>query len=91
MADTITFRPTDQQGNFIEKLIAAGDFANQSEVIRTAIRLLQEQQAKSKLTQLRAMLKEGEDSPRVDGWNGEEFLSRMKKKHGATRTKRSQI
>ena len=53
MAATITFRPTDERGGFIDHMIESGDFANQSEVIRAGIRLLQEQQAKSKLNQLR--------------------------------------
>ena len=60
MAATITFRLTDEQGGFIDQMIESGDFANQSEVIRAGIRLLQEQQAKSKLNQLRQLVKEGE-------------------------------
>jgi antitoxin ParD1/3/4 len=40
MANTITFRPTEEQGGFIDRLIESGDFANQSEVIRAGIRLL---------------------------------------------------
>ncbi len=33
MAATITFRPTDEQGGFIDRMIESGDCANQSEVI----------------------------------------------------------
>ena len=29
MAATITFRPTDEQGEFIDQMIESGDFANQ--------------------------------------------------------------
>jgi antitoxin ParD1/3/4 len=29
MADTVTFRPTDDQGGFIEGLISSGDYSNQ--------------------------------------------------------------
>ncbi|ACR14202.1 addiction module antidote protein [Teredinibacter turnerae T7901] len=83
MADTITFRPTDEQGGFIEGLIKSGDFASQSEVIRAGIRLLQEQQASSKLAELRKLLQEGEDSPVVENWSADEFIERMKKKHDA--------
>ncbi len=83
MADTITFRPTDEQGGFIEGLIKSGDFANQSEVIRAGIRLLQEQQAPSKLAELRQLLQEGENSPIVENWSADEFIERMKKKHDA--------
>ena len=81
MASTITFRPTDEQGRFIDRMIESGDFASQSEVIRAGIRLLQEQQAKSKLNQLRQLVKEGEDSPIVEDWNVRDFVSRMRKKH----------
>ena len=28
MADTVTFRPTDDQGGFIEGLISSGDYSN---------------------------------------------------------------
>lgn len=83
MADTITFRPTDEQGGFIEGLIKSGDFASQSEVIRAGIRLLQEQQASSKLSELRQLLQEGENSPIVENWSVDGFIERMKKKHDA--------
>lgn len=62
MADSITFRPTDEQGGFINKLVETGDFANQSEVIRAGLRLLLEEQAGSQLQALREALVEGEDS-----------------------------
>ena len=81
MANTITFRPTEEQGGFIDGVIESGDFANQSEVIRAGIRLLQEQRAASKLTQLRQLIREGEDSPIVEDWSAEGFVSRMIKKH----------
>lgn len=83
MPATITLRPSDEQGAFIDNMIESGDFANQSEVIRAGIRLLQEQQAKSKLNQLRRLVKEGEDSPIVGDWSAKDFVSRMRKKHGA--------
>lgn len=81
MASTITFRPTDEQGGFIDGMIESGDFANQSEVIRAGIRLLQEQRAESKLTQLRQLIREGEGSPIVEDWSAEGFVGRMRKKH----------
>lgn len=83
MASTITFRPTEEQGGFIDGMVESGDFANQSEVIRAGIRLLQEQQAKSKLTQLRQLVREGEKSPVIEGWSADSFVARMKKKHNA--------
>lgn len=83
MANTITFRPTEEQSGFIEGMIESGDFANQSEVIRAGIRLLQEQRVESKLTQLRQLVSEGENSPIIDEWSAEEFVGRMRKKHSA--------
>jgi antitoxin ParD1/3/4 len=62
-------------------MIESGDFANQSEVIRAAIRLLQEQRVESKLTQLRQLIKEGEISPIIEDWSAESFIGKMKKKH----------
>ena len=81
MANTITFRPTEEQGGFIDGMIESGDFANQSEVIRAGIRLLQEQCVESKLTRLRQLVLEGENSPIIDDWNAESFIGRMRKKH----------
>ena len=52
MPRTITFQPSPKMDEFIETLVTSGDYGNQSEVIRAAIRLLQEKQAKSKITQL---------------------------------------
>lgn len=83
MANTITFRPTEEQGGFIDGMIKSGDFANQSEVIRAGIRLLQEQRVESKLTRLRQLVLEGENSPIIDDWNAECFIGRMRKKHNA--------
>ena len=83
MASTITFRPTEEQGGFIDGMIESGDFATQSEVIRAGIRLLQEQRVESKLTQLRQLVREGEDSPIIDDWSVEGFVGRMRRKHNA--------
>nr|WP_168710979.1 type II toxin-antitoxin system ParD family antitoxin [Ningiella ruwaisensis] len=63
MARTITFQPSAKMGNFIEQMVQTGDYNNQSEVIRAALRLLQEQSASSKLTSLRKLIEEGDNSP----------------------------
>ena len=65
MPRTITFQPSPKMDEFIEALVSSGDYGNQSEVIRDAIRLLQEKQAKSKLNQLRKLIDEGDNSPDV--------------------------
>ncbi len=80
MSRTITFQPSKELGNFIEGLVETGNFQNQSEVVRAALRLLQEQNAKSKLQQLQKLIDEAENSPTIENWNKEEFLARMKSK-----------
>ena len=55
MARTITFQPSSSMSEFIETMVQTGDYNNQSEVIRAALRLLQEQNAASKLNQLRSL------------------------------------
>lgn len=69
MSRTITFQPSPQMDKFIESLVNSGDYGNQSEVIRAAIRLLQEKQAKSKITQLRQLIDEGDNSSDVEGFS----------------------
>lgn len=62
MARTITFQPSGNMSDFIEGMVNSGDYNNQSEVIRAALRLLQEQNASSKLNQLRLLIDEGDES-----------------------------
>lgn len=62
MARTITFQPSSSMSDFIERMVNSGDYNNQSEVIRAALRLLQEQNASSKLHQLRMLIDEGDES-----------------------------
>ena len=69
MPRTITFQPSPKMDEFIETLVSSGDYGNQSEVIRAAIRLLQEKQAKSKITQLRQLIDDGDNSPDVEGFS----------------------
>ena len=76
MAPTITFQPNPKMGSFIEGLVSSGDFNNQSEVIRAAVRLLEEQTASSKLQQLRSLIDEGDNSPDVVGFS----MDNIKKK-----------
>jgi len=76
MPRTITFQPSPKMDEFIETLVTSGDYGNQSEVIRAAIRLLQEKQAKSKITQLRQLIDEGDNSPDVEGFS----MSQVKQK-----------
>jgi antitoxin ParD1/3/4 len=64
-------------GQFIEGLVSSGDFNNQSEVIRAAIRLLEEQTASSKLQQLRNLIDEGDNSPDVKCFSMDNVKQRL--------------
>ena len=78
MARTITFEPSKELGEFIESLVETGRYKTTSEVIRDALRLLQERNAASKLEQLKQLIDEAENSPIIDNWNKEDFLKRMR-------------
>ncbi len=84
MSRTITFQPNEELGIFIEGQVEIGNFQNQSEVVRAGLRLLQEQNAESKLQQLRNLIDEAENSPTMENWSKEEFLTRMKSKVNAS-------
>ena len=78
MARTITFQPSHELGKFIEGMVQTGAYNNQSEVIREGLRLLQEKNANSQLTQLKRLIEEGEQSGQEVDWNAKDFLARMK-------------
>ena len=79
MARTITFQPSKELGDFVEGLIQAGTYNNQSEVIREGLRLLQEKTANTTLAQLRLLIDEGERSGDLVAWDKDAFLAKMKK------------
>lgn len=78
MARTITFQPSEKQGELIERLVQSGGYNNQSEVIREGLRLLEEKQAESKLAQLKSLIEEGEQSGDLVAWNATDFINKMK-------------
>lgn len=77
MARTITFQPNPKMGRFIEGLVSSGDFNNQSEVIRAAVRLLEEQTASSKLQQLRILIDEGDNSPDIENFSMDNIKEKL--------------
>ncbi len=82
MGRTTTVDLGDLKG-FVDELIASGDYNTQSEVIRESVRLLKEKHARSKLTELRRLIDEGDSSgPPVD-FNLDSFLARMKRRSNA--------
>ena len=80
MARTMTVDLGDELRGFVESLVDAGDYRSNSEVLRTSLRLLREQQADSKLNQLRQLINEGETSGTPVEWDAQKFLERMKNK-----------
>lgn len=83
MSRTVTFQPSSELTSFIEEQVKSGLYANQSEVIRAALRLLQEQTARSNLKKLRSLIAEGDGSGEATAWDVEGFMNKMKHKHAA--------
>jgi antitoxin ParD1/3/4 len=76
MARTQTVSLGDHWNGFINQLVESGRYASVSEVLRESLRLLEEQEANSKLEALRRALIEGEDS----GSAGELDMVEIKRK-----------
>lgn len=64
---------------FIATEIESGRYNSASEVIRSALRLLEREENREKAL-LRA-LKDGEDSGMVDGFNPKEHLEELQRRH----------
>jgi antitoxin ParD1/3/4 len=64
---------------FVADKISEGRFQSVSEIVRAGLRKLEEDE--TKLTALRRKLQAGEESPVVENFEGEDFLSRLHKKH----------
>ena len=64
---------------FVADKINEGRFQSVSEVVRAGLRKLEEDEAK--LAALKRKLKDGEESPIVENFDGEVFLKRLHKKH----------
>lgn len=77
MTRTMTIDTGEELRGFVESLVQTGRYKTNSEVVRDGLRLLQEQQAASKLETLRQLIDEGENSGEAVNWDVDEFLSRM--------------
>lgn len=67
--------------DFIQASIMSGRYNNASEVIRSALRLLEEQE--QKIIALRAAVEDGLKSGIVEDFDSQQFLQQMKeRKHG---------
>ena len=69
----------DHFDQFVAEILKHGRFQSVSEVVRAGLRKLETDEAK--LQVLRESLKAGEESPIVDDFDGDQFLTRMHKKH----------
>ena len=65
--------------NFINSEVDSGKYSSASEVVRSALRLLESEERK--LKELRSALIEGENSPLVDNYNPEKHLAELHKKY----------
>lgn len=63
---------------FISERIAEGRFQSVSEAVRAGLRRLEEDE--TKLEALRSKLQAGEDSPLVEGFSPQQFLTEMRGK-----------
>lgn len=61
---------------FVSSQVSAGRYKNVSEVVRAGLRLLEDEE--SKIVALRAAIQKGLDSPRVENFDFEENLKRLK-------------
>lgn len=78
MASTsMTLGPHWEQ--FLKDQVASGAYSSASEVVREALRDLEEK--RRKIENLRQYIQEGEDSGFVD-WNPDEFQRRVSEKYG---------
>ena len=65
---------------FVSTILDTGRYNNASEVVRAALRLLEEEESKKQA--LRQALIEGEESGYVKDFDPEVFLKKLHKKHG---------
>ena len=75
MARTVTVSLGPHYEEFIQASIAAGRYNNVSEVVRAALRRLEEDEAR--LAAIRAALIEGEESGIVEDFDPQAFVNRL--------------
>lgn len=76
MSRNTSFSIGDHFGEFVAAQVEQGRYSSASDVVRAALRLLEEQEAK--LTALRAALVEGEQSGSSIPFNFEAFVARKR-------------
>jgi antitoxin ParD1/3/4 len=78
---------TPKLEGFVKAKVKTGDYNNASEVIREALRVLQEREAdrKVQLSALRKLIRDGEESGAPIPWNPEEIKEKARAKAGKRR------
>jgi len=79
MAKNTSILLGDYFDNFINQQVKTGKFSSASEVVRTALRMFEHEEAKK--TELINELKKGEKSGFVEDFNRESFLNILHQKH----------
>lgn len=79
MAKNTSILLGDYFNEFISNQISSGRFSSASEVVRTALRLFEQEENKKQ--ELIKALKKGEDSGFVDDFDSNTFLDSMHKKY----------
>lgn len=69
----------DHFEEFIHKKISSGRYNSASEVIRTALRLLENEELK--IERLRSALEAGEESKTIENFDAEKHLQELHEKH----------
>lgn len=78
---------TPKLEGFVKAKVKTGDYNNASEVIREALRVLQEREAdrKVQLGALRKLLREGEESGKPIPWDAEAIKEKVRERVGKRR------
>jgi antitoxin ParD1/3/4 len=75
MSKSTSFSLGEHFSGFIEQQVAAGRYGSASDVVRAALRLLEDNEAR--LSALRAAIVEGEESGYAKEFDFDAFLTRM--------------
>jgi antitoxin ParD1/3/4 len=81
MGEIISIRVDEETAAFIRGLVASGRYGSESDVVEEAILLLRESE-EGEIEALRAAIEEGEASGEPREFDFEEFLAKMRRKHG---------
>ena len=83
-----TFSLTEEQAKFIDAKVESGGFATASEVVREALRLLQEQDLlrAAKLDELRREVRRGLESGHSKEWNAADLKAKARSKRASKTT-----